>query len=282
VNTAAPPRLDAPVLESLEHTAVRLARLAGEHIAASLGSQVAVHFKEARRGCASNSNPVSELDREIEQLLRGELERAHPDHGIVGEEFGASVRASPFTWALDPIDGTTNFINGVPLCASSIGALWDGWPVAGAIWCATTHALRPGVYHARRGGLLQFEGTPLVRRTAGAWRGLADTGGAPHFGKGWDTRVLGSATLELALTAAGLLRIARLSRPSLWDAAAGLTLIEAAGCEAVTLESGEWQPLRRFLGPQSSPREVSAWCQPVVAGEAAELHRALELLARKA
>jgi fructose-1,6-bisphosphatase/inositol monophosphatase family enzyme len=122
-----------------------------------------------------------------------------------------------------------------------------------------------------------------VRRPVAAWRGLAaQSGGAPHLGKGWDKRVLGSATLELALTAAGLLRIAHLSRPSLWDAAAGLTLIEAAGCEAVTLESGEWQPLRRFLGPQSSPREVGTWCQPVVAGEALELHRALELLAPKA
>lgn len=262
---------------SLEQRALQLARLAGARIAASLGGEIRVDFKPPRAGSAPNSNPVSELDRQIEQLLRAELERAHPEHRIIGEELGAGPsRSGSITWALDPIDGTSNFINAVPLCASSVGVLLEGWPLAGAIWCATTHALRPGVYHAHRGGPLCFEGAPLVRRPAALWRGLAaESGGVPRFGQHWDTRVFGSATLELAFTAAGLLQLAHLSRPSLWDAAAGLVLIEAAGCEALTFERGAWQGLRRFAVP--APGDLAEWCQPVLAGERAALERALDL-----
>jgi myo-inositol-1(or 4)-monophosphatase len=65
-------------------------------------------------------------------------------------------------WAIDPIDGTTNFVNGFPLFAASIGMLHRGCPVVGAIWCSTSYALRAGVYHARAGGALRFEGEPLA------------------------------------------------------------------------------------------------------------------------
>lgn len=98
---------------------------------------------------------------------------------------------------------------------------------------------------------------------------------APLFGQHWDTRVLGSATLEFAFTAAGLLQLAHLWRPSLWDVAAGIVLIEAAGCEALTLEQGSWQPLRRFS--PASAADIASWCQPVLLGERAALERALEL-----
>jgi myo-inositol-1(or 4)-monophosphatase len=273
-NAELPPKLDDPTLAMLERTALRLARLAGARIAGMLGRPIAVEFKQVRRGSAANSNPVSELDREIEQLLRAELATTHPDHGVIGEELGSSAPDADLVWALDPIDGTTNFINALPLAASSVGVLWRGWPVAGAIWCATSHALRPGTYHARRGGALCFDGEPLKRRGAAAWRGLAaETGGVPRFGMHFDTRVLGSATLELAFGAAGLLQLTHLGRPALWDAVAGLVLIEAAGCAALTRTARGWQPLERFA---ASP--LAAWCQPMLAGDRAALDRALPLL----
>jgi myo-inositol-1(or 4)-monophosphatase len=261
----------------LERSAARLARAAGERIIAAAASRTfAVHFKTPRAGHATNSNPVSDIDRAVEAFIRAELASTHPEHAVIGEEEGGeTAKRARYVWAVDPVDGTTNFVNGLPLVASSIGVLCDGEPVAGAIWCAATHALRPGVYHARRGGPLCFDGEPLARRRDASWRRLAaEPGSSPQLGEQWDLRVLGSATLELAYTAAGLLELAYLSGPSLWDAAAGLALLNAAGCAALTRADGHWQPLARFEG------DLAAWNAPLLAGDAESLSRATEILAR--
>jgi myo-inositol-1(or 4)-monophosphatase len=275
-----PPEVDSRTLIAFERTALRLARAAGERICSALARPIAVEFKAPSHGTASNSNPVSEVDRAVEAFIRAELLAEFPDHGVIGEEGSGSAHGGEgVTWVIDPIDGTTNFINGVPLFACSIGVLLDGWPLAGAIWCVSTHALRPGVYHAHRGGSLSFDEALLERRPAATWRGLAaEPGRAPTFGAHWDTRVLGSATLECAFVAAGLLRLAYVSRPSLWDAAAALALLEAAGCTAMTLEHSRWVRLTRFVVDSSSGDRTAAlgsWAQPLLAGDSEALRRAL-------
>jgi fructose-1,6-bisphosphatase/inositol monophosphatase family enzyme len=134
---------DPQSLAELEHCALRLARAAGARIIAAIAhGGFAVEFKEPRAGSAANSNPVSEIDREVERLIRAELAAACPGHAVIGEELGAGV-GGELSWAVDPVDGTTNFVNGLPLVASSIGVLYRGRPLAGAIWCACTHALHP-------------------------------------------------------------------------------------------------------------------------------------------
>jgi myo-inositol-1(or 4)-monophosphatase len=278
--TEAAPEVDSRTLTALELAAVRMAHKAGEHICAAFGRPFAVEFKQASPGASSNSNPVSEVDCAVEAFIRAELQSEFPDHAVIGEEgSGSSHTGAGFTWVLDPIDGTTNFINGLPLFASSIGVLLDGWPVAGAIWCVSTHALRPGVYHARRGGPLCFDHAPIERRRAGAWRGLAaEPGWTPSFGAQWDTRVLGSAALECAFVAAGLLRLAYVSRPRLWDAAAAVTLLNAAGCEAMTRQASQWVPLTRFIvapAPDGCAATLGSWCQPLLAADREALTAAL-------
>jgi myo-inositol-1(or 4)-monophosphatase len=269
-----PPSTDAQTLAKLERCAVRLARAAGERILAAAASRAfTVQFKEPRPGSAPNSNLVTDVDRDVEAFIRAELAAAYPDHAVIGEEIEAAARrGAEFTWVIDPIDGTMNFVNGVPLFASSIGVLCQGWPIAGAIWCASTHALCPGIYHARSGGVLCFDGVPLERRGAGAWRRVAaQPGSAPELGKHWELRVLGSATLEFAFTAAGLLELAYIRHPCLWDAAAGLALIQAAGCAALTSRGEDWMPLVQFAG------DLSHWCQPVLIGSEHALRAAAPL-----
>src|SRR5918995_694248 len=86
-------------------------------------------------------------------------------HDILGEESEERPgRESDFVWAVDPVDGTTNFVNGFTLFAASIGVLHHGRPIVGAIWCSCTHALRPGVYHGRDGACLCLDGETLNRR----------------------------------------------------------------------------------------------------------------------
>lgn len=266
---------DERTLVDLERCAVELAREAGARILAAASRAFGVQFKEPRAGHGANSNPVSDVDREVESFVRAELAARHPDHAVIGEEQGGRAGDAPIAWAVDPVDGTTNFVNGLALVASSFGVLRAGVPVAGAIWCGATHTLHPGVYHARCGGPLCFEGAPLPRRGEAPWRRLAaQPGSAPRLGAQWDLRVLGSAALELAYTAAGLLELAYLARPSLWDAAAGLVLLRAAGCAALERTEGGWRPLERFEG------EIADWCAPLLAGAAPALARAADILER--
>jgi myo-inositol-1(or 4)-monophosphatase len=258
---------------ALERTATDLARTAGERICAAYQGELGVHFKPPAAGSAPNSNPVSRVDKDIESLIRMRLAGAHPGHAIIAEEFPATASSSPFTWVIDPVDGTTNFINGLPLFACSIGVLFRGRPIAGAIWCASSHTFRPGTYHASLGGPLQFDGRPLSRRTAGSWRGLAaEPGRAPTYAALWDTRVLGCATVEFAYVAAGLLRIAYIPRPQIWDVAAGLVLLHAAHCQAMVKRSSAWDTMLYF--PHSD--NLVRWSEPLLIGSQSDLTRALQ------
>ena len=262
-------------MAALERTAADLARTAGEHICAAYGGELGVDFKPPTEGSAPNSNPVSRVDEQVESLIRTRLSGAYPEHAIIGEELPAAASSSPFTWVVDPIDGTTNFINGLPLFACSIGVLFAGHPIAGAIWCASTHTFRPGTYHASAGGPIKFDGRPLGRRAAGSWRGLAaEPGRAPRYAALWDTRVLGCATVEFAYVAAGLLRIAYIPRPRIWDAAAGLALLHAADCRAMVERASRWNTMLYFPVSGERPDSLVDWSEPLLIGSQSELARA--------
>jgi len=264
---------DPALIAALEGAAIDLARAGGEHICAAYSGELGVDFKPPRSGSAVNSNPVSRIDHEVEALVRARLARDFPDHTVIGEELPPTSGAAHFTWVIDPVDGTTNFINGLPLFACSIGVLHRGRPVVGAIWCATTHAFRPGTYHASGiGDSLYFDGTPLTRRASGTWRGLAaEPGAAPLYASRWDTRVLGSATVEFAYVAAGLLRIAYIPHPRLWDVAAGLSLLRAAGCRALARRAGRWET-KLYLPADAA--SFPQWSEPLLIGSGDELERA--------
>jgi myo-inositol-1(or 4)-monophosphatase len=261
--------LPAGVLAEIERVAVEFAQLAGDEIVAALGRTLAVRYK----GEGSFRDPVSEVDHEVERLIRLRLAESFPDHDIVGEEVEERTgRAHDITWVIDPIDGTANFVNGFPLFAASIGVLCRGRPVAGAVWCSTGHALRHGVYHARSGGPLRFDGEPLeARRNAAVRRRLA---GQPWVTGGgdlpWDARQTGSAAIECAFVAAGLLAVARFERPNVWDVGGGVALVRAAGGEARTRTEAGWAPLDRFEAPaagEGAPGDLRGWRQPLIVGE---------------
>ncbi|MBC8269436.1 MAG: histidinol-phosphatase [Rhodospirillaceae bacterium] len=81
----------------------------------------------------SDESPVTIADRETERMMRELIGETFPDHGILGEEFGAERTDAPYVWALDPIDGTKSFITGNPLFGTLISLLKDGHPIIGII-----------------------------------------------------------------------------------------------------------------------------------------------------
>lgn len=265
---------DEKTLVQIERMAVEVARLAGAEIVNALGGMLSVKYKTdaiAKEGAeATYRDPVSEVDHRVEVLLRARIAERFPSHDIIGEEINDRPGDRPyaeFVWAVDPIDGTANFINGFPLFAASIGVLYHGRPVVGAVWCATSHALRSGVYHAHVGAPLQFDEVPTdLKVNPSVQRRLAgDPGGGKNFGFLWDTRKTGSAAIECAFVAAGLLRVSRFERPNIWDVAGGLALVRAAELDVYTIEKGEWRTLDRFSGPDG---DIRRWRQPLIIGDA--------------
>jgi histidinol phosphatase-like enzyme (inositol monophosphatase family) len=85
------------------------------------------------KGGANGFDPVTEADRGAERVMRALIEAEHPDHGISGEEFGDRLGTGPFSWSLDPVDGTRAFVCGMPTWVTLIALLRDGLPVLGVI-----------------------------------------------------------------------------------------------------------------------------------------------------
>ena len=85
------------------------------------------------KGAGTAFDPVTEADRAAEQAMRLMIQQRFPDHGIRGEEFGDRGAASPYSWSLDPIDGTRSFMCGLPTWTTLIALLDEGEPVIGLI-----------------------------------------------------------------------------------------------------------------------------------------------------
>jgi myo-inositol-1(or 4)-monophosphatase len=272
--------LPAPELAAIERFAAELAGLAGAEIAAAFNGAAAVRYKSVAAGEPLWRDPVSAVDDRVEAMIRARIAARFPHHDIVGEESDDRPnRGHDLVWAIDPIDGTVNFINGFPIFAASIGILHRGHPLAGAIWVSVGHALRPGVYHAKHGDRLRFDGEHVVAPANATIRrrltGVPRSGRESEF---WDTRTVGSAAFECAMAAAGAIQVARFSTARIWDVAAGADLVEAAGGTVLHQTGGVWQPMRTFTpgrGPDGT-LDLRYWTEPIAVGE----HDAVKQLAK--
>jgi myo-inositol-1(or 4)-monophosphatase len=261
----------ARLLADIERTALELATLAGAEITRALGGNLSVRYKTSAGETTAFRDPVSDVDERVEDAIRLQVGRRFPDHAVVGEE-GAPTGESPFVWAIDPIDGTTNFVNGFPLFSASIGVLHEGRPIAGALWCSTSHALRAGVYHAREGGPLSFENEAL--RPSAPSEVRRRLAGMPRVEREntleWDVRKTGSASIECAFVAARLLEAARFGFPNVWDVAGGIALVHAAGGIALQQDGDGW---RLFEGFGRDMAAIKAWRNGLVVGPEAAARR---------
>lgn len=262
-----PGRLRDRLIE-VAQVARELAELGGKTLMASLRARdLELQFKGA-----DFADPVSAVDKAIEDQIRAVLAHRFPDHAVIGEERGgAPISSSGFVWALDPIDGTTNFVRRYPLFASSVGVLYDGVPVAGAVWCSSTPLCRPGTYHIRDGTVMLDE-EPAEAWSRGSERRLVGDVGPPRRRAApYDRRASGSAAVECVLVAARVLDAARFRKLWIWDVAGGLALARAANVPVWTQKSkGGWVPFERFE-PPARPRSgreptLADWHRPLLLG----------------
>jgi histidinol-phosphatase len=125
-------------LEKVRDVAVDVARAGGEVSLRHFGKRINVEFKD-------DNSPVTQADRMAETAMREVITSAFPDHGILGEEHGATNPGSNVQWILDPIDGTQSFIHDIPLYTTLVGVLVDGVPVAGVIYAPVPDEMCVGV-----------------------------------------------------------------------------------------------------------------------------------------
>jgi myo-inositol-1(or 4)-monophosphatase len=185
---------------------------------------------------------VTIADRKAEKLVKEELLKARPTYGFLGEE-SEEIKGTDgaHRWIVDPLDGTTNFLHGIPMFAVSIALERNNEIVAGVIFNPATDEL----YTAERGGGAFLNDRRL---RVGARRVLSDSVvacGVPHLGRGnhgkflvelrhvmgevAGVRRMGSASLDLAYVAAGRFDGFWETGLSAWDIAAGIILIREAG-----------------------------------------------------
>lgn len=119
-------------------------------------------------------DPVTEGDRAGERAIRALIEERYPDHGILGEEYGTKDARSPFTWVLDPVDGTRAFVCGMPTWATLIGLSVEGKPAIGLMNQPVVGDMFYGnpegawhVYRGRAAALATRRGIPLARASIG-------------------------------------------------------------------------------------------------------------------
>ncbi len=301
--------LEPEFLARLEETAAEIARDVGRMLVAKLGGELKVEYKdEAQR------DPVTSADKEAQEYMEKVIRERFPDHFILGEEGEDdepdSAPTSDWVWILDPLDGTGNFLNGLPIFGSSVGVTYRGMPMAGAMAIPWPSGEGIRVFHASKGSGARIDGRewsipePAESESGGLVTLPGSFGARYKFRKGmpahgWDVRVSGSVVYELAMATLGVFRYSLLGGPKVWDVAAGAVIVpEAGGAALVSLgrEAG-WGPLVQ-VGPSwnsgvdpPSVKELRSWATPMIVGRkdiaetvAANLdyRRSLGMRARKA
>jgi histidinol-phosphatase len=191
--------------------------------------------------------PVSEADRAVEEAVRERLAAAAPTHAVLGEEFGVAGDAgAAFRWIIDPIDGTKNYVRGVPVWATLIALEYAGELVVGVV---SAPALHTRWWAGRGEGAFRNGDSIHVSRVAAladaqlsfAWdtaeRFHADGVGEKMLGlahRCWRTRGIGDFWQHM-LVAEGAFDIAIDPIVSLWDVAALMPIVEEAGGRCTTL-----------------------------------------------
>lgn len=196
---------------------------------------------------------VTQYDVAIEKILTQKLQEAFSDFTIVGEESTLEIHHPTKAIYIDPIDGTTNYVHGIPFCAISVGIWVDGKPVAGVVYNPVLDEL----FSAELGGGAFLNGKPIsVSKQSDFQQSLIATG-FPYTkvekGEDYnrvlqtianilpvtrDIRRLGSASLDLCYVAQGKFEVYYECNLKPWDVAAGLLIVLEAGGK-ITNKKGE-------------------------------------------
>ena len=234
-------------MQPMANIALRAARKAGDFMLRAMDRP-----EEFDIETKAPNDFVSNIDKTAEAIIVDQIRETYPDHAIIGEEFGAKSGNSEFTWIIDPLDGTLNFLQGIPHFAISIGIMKGRHHEHGIIY----DPVRGEEFIASRGSGAQLNGKRIRVSARSKLEDCVLATGLPPgsvetrldeymvglkslTGSCRGIRRAGSAALDLAYVAAGRTDGFWEMGLSQWDIAAGIVLVREAGGFVSDLEGGE-------------------------------------------
>ncbi|MBA3675030.1 MAG: inositol monophosphatase [Chitinophagaceae bacterium] len=205
------------------------------------------------------NNLVTEADHAAEKAIIDVIQQEFPDHLILSEECGAKGDASDYKWIIDPIDGTVNFANGIPICCVSIAVEHNGKMILGAVFNPNMNEF----YFAEKecGATLNDKKIKVSDKkeviksclvTGFPYTYLDEPNGPLQvfenlIRQGIPVRRLGSAAIDLCWVAAGRFDGFYEHKLSAWDSAAGFLIVEEAGGKVTDFEGNYYSPYQPHL-----------------------------------
>ena len=205
------------------------------------------------------NNLVTEADHASEKAIIDIIQKEHPEHFILSEESGEIVMDSEYKWIIDPIDGTVNFSNGIPLCCVSIGLEKAGEIILGAVY----NPLMNEMFFAQKGFGASLNNKKINVSTKTEVIKSCLVTGFPYtyldmpngplqvferfIRKGVPVRRLGSAAIDLCWVAAGRFDGFYEHDLQAWDTAAGFLIVEEAGGKVTDYKGDHYSPYQPHL-----------------------------------
>ncbi|MFM7223620.1 MAG: inositol monophosphatase family protein [Bacteroidota bacterium] len=237
----------------IKTTLIHAAQASGKLIQERINGKFSIEKK------AGPNDLVTEVDKASEALIMQIIRESFPDHFILSEEIGEVKMDSSYKWIIDPIDGTVNFANGIPLCCVSIGVEKDGEMIMGAVY----NPMMQEFYFAERGqgAYLNDQRIHVSTQTEVLHSCLVtgfpytyldmENGPLDVFSRliraGVPVRRLGSAAIDLCWVAAGRFDGFYEHRLNAWDSAAGFLLVEEAGGRVTDFKGNHYSPYQPHL-----------------------------------
>lgn len=225
--------------------AVRAALEAGKILEKYFETEILKEFKE-------DNTPVTIADKESEEIIKKIISQAFPTHSILGEETGMSGEKSDYVWHIDPIDGTRNFANGIPLFAVSIALVYQNDLIMGVVYNPATDS----IFYAEKGkGAYLNDKRIYVSKDERKRSIITLASGAKDFDRRLvlvlfhdlayqvvnSTRKLGCTALDLAYVARGGIEATIQLGFLTYDFAAGTLLVQEAGGRITKLDGSPWK-----------------------------------------
>lgn len=198
-----------------------------------------------------DKTPVTKADKEAEQVIRQIIAGEFPDHGFIGEEYGKEQsKSSDFTWIIDPIDGTKNFVRGLPLFGSEIGLMKNKQMILGV---SNTPAMGEILFAEKGQGAFRNNNEPIqvsgvgkledaylsfggleyfsrVNKTQELIKLIQSTQGHRGFGDAWSYHLLATGKIDIMMEAS----------TKIWDIAALALIVEEAGGTVTNLQGKDY------------------------------------------
>ncbi len=225
-----------------ENFCIRISKIAGDYVLNNFDGSFQIFSKDKK------NNLVTEIDHNAQKIIIENIKKNYPNHLIVGEEDNIMTikNTSEFIWVIDPIDGTTNFVNGIPNFAISIALLKNYEPIAGAIWIPWPNNEKSLIFSSSKNngsriGSLKLDLTEnnisnLEEGSVTSYSSFSTLFGNKNRNiKPWnkiikgEKRVIGTVAYEMALAAKGVIKFGLFGPASIWDFGAGLLIIKEAG-----------------------------------------------------